>query len=111
MEPKPGIGRRLLASLSYLSILFLIPLVAVDEDDHFCAYHIRHGFMLFILTILGNVIILLIDSLAQGYIYPYLGRAFNIAIVAFCAYGIFNALSGRMRPMWIITPLLERFPL
>lgn len=111
MKPEPGIGARLVASLSYFSILFLIPLVVIDEDNHFGAFHVRHGFMLFVVTIIGNVIILLIDSLAQGYVYPYLGRAFNIAIVAFCAYGVFNALSGRTRPMWIISGLLERFPL
>jgi len=108
---EPGLGARLLAALSYCSILFLIPLVLVDEDNQFGAFHIRHGFMLFVLTIIGNVVLLLIDIVAQGWVYPYAGRLFNIIIVVFCLYGIFNALSGRMRPMWVVSSLLERFPL
>ena len=108
---EPKIGARLVASLSYLNILFLISLVMVDEDDMFGAFHVRYGFMIFCLTIIGNVVLLMLDSLAQGYIYPYAGRAFNILIVVACVYGIINALRGKMRPIWGISYLLEKFPI
>ena len=82
----PGIGERLLMCLSYLNVLFLIPLVFVDEDDRFGAFHVRQGFMIFVVTILGNVILLLIDTLAQGYVYPY--------IYLFCSKGLYLSLNS-----------------
>ena len=89
--------------------MFLIPLVFVEEDDQFGGFHVRHGFMLFVLTIVGNVVLLLLDVPAQGYLYPYVGRLFNIAIVGFCLYGIISALRGRADSMWVVTKLLDKF--
>lgn len=108
-SPSTSIGRRLLMSLSYLSVLFLIPLVLVDENDTYGGFHVRHGFMLFILTIVGNVVLLILDVPAQGYLYPYAGRLFNLIIVGFCAYGIISALRGRADSMWVVTRLLDKF--
>ncbi len=111
MDFHPTVGGRLLACLSYISLLFLVPLVLVSEDDRFMAFHIRHGFMIFVVTIIGNVILLMLDALAQGYLYPYLGRLFNLAIVVACLYGIYLALRGKTSRIWGISDLLERFPI
>jgi|GEM_PF-1047091 len=111
MDFHPTLGGRLVTSLSYLSLLFLVPLVLVSEDDRFSAFHVRHGFMIFVVTILGNVILLMLDTIAQGYLYPYLGRLFNLAIVVACVYGIYLALRGRTSRIWGISDLLERFPI
>ena len=108
---EPNIGTRVLASLSYLSILFIVPLVLVEEDDSFGAYHVRHGFMLFIVTVLANVLFLFLDIITYGYTSRYLGRLFNLAIVVASIYGIASASRGKTNRIVGISHLLEIFPI
>lgn len=102
---------KLLAAVSYLSVLFVVPLVLVEEDDTFTAYHIRHGFMLFIVTILANVLFVFLDIITYGYTSMYLGRLFNIAVVVASIYGMVSALRGKTYRILGISNLLEVFPI
>jgi hypothetical protein len=107
----PSFGARLLVSLSYLSIFFVVPLVFVEEDDSFGAYHVRHGFMIFIVTVLANVLFLALDVITYGYASRYLGRLFNILIVVVCLYGIVSVMRGKTNRLIGISNLLEVFPI
>lgn len=108
---EPKISTKLLASVSYLSVLFVVPLVLVEEDDTFTAYHVRHGFMLFIVAVLANVLFAFLDIITYGYTSMYLGRLFNLAVVAASVYGIVSVLRGKTNRIVGISNLLEVFPI
>jgi len=107
MLEKPKFGARLLFALAYFSVVFLVPLVLVKQDDQFGAFHVRNGFMLFVVTIVGSVLLLLLDELTGGNVYPYVGRLFNFALVVASVYGLISALRGRMDPIWGIHQLVN----
>jgi len=107
----PSLGTKLLAAVSYLSILFVVPLALVEEDDTFTAYHVRHGFMLFIVAVLANVLFVFLDIITYGYTSLYLGRLFNLAIMVASIYGIVSALRGKTNRIIGISNLLEVFPI
>jgi len=88
-----------------------VPLVLIDEDDGFSAFHVRHGFMIFIVTIVGNVFFSIVDVAVNGWASLTLGRAFNVAIVVASLYGLVSALRGKERKIWGISDLLEMFPI
>lgn len=104
----PSWRHRVLVACSYLNIFFIIPLIFVKEEDSFGAYHVYHGFMLFVVTVAINILILVADILAQGHVATYLTPVFNILVVLWSAYGILIAFWGRMSRMWPITNILER---
>ncbi len=107
----PTLGTKFLAAVSYLSILFVVPLALVEEDDTFTAFHVRHGFMLFIVTILANVLFVFLDIITYGYTSLYLGRLFNIVVLVASVYGIVSALRGKSNRIVGISNLLEIFPI
>lgn len=87
-RPKGYQSNRLLAALSYLWILFLLPFIFC-RDDSFALYHARQGLILFAVTTAGQV----------------LGAAFGLSwiVVLMQLYwivkGIGNANAGRMEPL------------
>lgn len=87
-RPKGYQSNRLLAALSYLWILFLLPFIFC-RDDSFALYHARQGLILFAVTTAGQV----------------LGAAFGLSwiVVLMQIYwiikGIGNANAGKMEPL------------
>jgi len=94
-DPKDVEENKVLASLSYISILFLIPLL-VKRESKFCVEHAKQGLALFIvelvLSIIGYIpiigwiifrigwIILFIVSLI-AFIYALQGKFWKIPVV------------------------------
>jgi len=88
-------GNKVIASLSYISILFLIPLL-VKRDSRFCMEHVKQGLVLFIIGVVVGIlrlipvigliiwviggIILFIASLI-GFIYAIQGKFWKIPFV------------------------------
>ncbi len=87
-RPKGYQSNRLLAALSYLWILFLLPFIFC-RDDKFALYHARQGLVLFAVTTAGQV----------------LGAAFGLSwiVILMQIYwiikGIGNANAGKMEPL------------
>ncbi len=52
-----GWGPRLLASLSYLGVLCLVPLL-VNRDDEFVGFHAKQGLILWIWAILALLLVI-----------------------------------------------------
>ena len=82
---------KVIALLSYLGILFLIPLL-IRKDSQFCRYHVNQGLILFI----ANVII----NFASGFI-GLLG-ILSIATLIFMIMGIINCCKGVCAPLPLI---------
>ena len=88
-------GNKLMAAISYIWILFIVPLVAA-KDDAFARYHANQGLLLFLASIVLGII---------GVI-PVIGTIIalvgGIATFVFMILGIINALKGEMKPLPLI---------
>ena len=93
-QVRDGLGRvarsnnKLVAALSYLSLLFLLPRFLCPEDE-FARYHGRQGLTLFIFGVICDVI-------SAMFPIGWLLSLFRL----YCIYkGMSNALNGRMEPL------------
>ncbi|BAL80580.1 hypothetical protein [Caldisericum exile] len=78
---------RYVAAISYVSILFILPLLLV-KDSPFVKEHTKQGFVLFLFEILGSII----------YYFPIYGRVLGGVILVICliisVVGFLVALTG-----------------
>ena len=88
-------NNKLLAAISYIWILFLVPLFAA-KDDAFARYHANQGLVLFLVSVALGIIALI----------PLIGTIISIiggiATFVFMILGIINALKGEMKPLPLI---------
>lgn len=91
---------KLIALLSYLLILFLIPLNMFKKDE-FIQYHAKQGVVLFILAII------LIFTLWL----PILAWVCWLTYLVIWITGIINVLSGKKEPLPVVGLIGERVPL
>jgi uncharacterized membrane protein len=102
-QPTKGAGQKdLTAILSYLGILFLVPLLAC-KDNPFAQFHAKQGLVLFIAEVATMFI---------GWI-PFLG--WFVGMVAWFIWvilsiiGIVNVLGGKQVPLPIIGKFARKF--
>jgi len=91
-----------IAWLSYLGLLFLVPLLA-KKDNKFCKYHVKQGIVLvivWVIFLIPNVIPLL------GQIICGLGY---LACLILAIMGIVQSLGGKYWKMPVIGGLAEKF--
>jgi hypothetical protein len=99
---------RPLAWLSYVSILFLIPLFAL-RGNHYALFHVRQGMILFAYKI-GLIIVSLILSLFV--IGPVVWIVGSIMLFVLCIMGIVMSAQGKFWkcPFWVYE-LAQRLPI
>lgn len=90
-------GSVILAALSYLGILFVLPLIFA-KDDEFALYHSRQGLMLFISLILLNVAASIVG----------MGWLSSLAGLYLIYKGMMNALNKKKEPLPFIGKLFNR---
>jgi uncharacterized membrane protein len=81
---------KVMACLSYLGVLFLVPLLA-KKDSKFAQAHAKQGMALFICEVILAII-------------PYLGWLLELAAVVIAIIGLINALQGKF---WKIPGLYD----
>ena len=92
-------GNKLLAAISYIGILFLVPLLAA-KDDAFARYHANQGLVLFIANIAAAIVGFILGFIPViGIIVAWIIR---IALFVLMILGIINALKGEMKPLPLI---------
>lgn len=79
-EPKDVEDNKVLACLSYVGILFLIPLLA-RKDSKFCQEHARQGMVMFIAGLLIAI--------------PFIGWIWGLVVIAVDIISIINTLQGK----------------
>lgn len=89
-DPKDVEDNKVIAALSYVSLLCLIPLL-VKKDSRFCQEHGKQGLVLFILEVAIWIVGMLIPFLGWFIIAPF----GTILVVVLAIIGIINALSGK----------------
>jgi len=87
-----------MAILAY--ILFLIPLVAVQNRSAFLNFHINQGLNLFIVGVVGSVAL----SFFSLYIFS---NIWSLAILVLAIMGIMSASKNEMKPLPIIGGLFN----
>uniref|UniRef100_A0A7C4GAR2 DUF4870 domain-containing protein n=1 Tax=candidate division WOR-3 bacterium TaxID=2052148 RepID=A0A7C4GAR2_UNCW3 len=91
-----------IAWLSYLGILWLVPLLAAKENS-FCKFHVKQGIML---TILGVAIWIIAWIPFLGWL---LGGLVWLFIIIMAIIGIINAASGKYWKMPLLGGLAENW--
>jgi len=93
---------RLWAALSYLWILFLIPLLT-KKDSSFAQYHAKQGLVLFILSLAISIFIPV--PVIGWFIIAPIGALINLFLVVI---GLINALTGQKKPLPLIGAIAEK---
>lgn len=91
-----NIDNKLLAAVSYISILFLLPLL-VAKDDNFARFHANQGLVLFLVSVLGTTLLGMIPLVGWLLLIPF--GIFNF--ICFIL-GILHALQGEYKEIPII---------
>lgn len=93
---------KILALVSYLSLLFLIPYF-VAPKSRFTRFHVNQGAILFIISFIPTMVFSLLSQI------PFVGALFaicnwvvNIVALVFAILGIINACSGKAKELPII---------
>ena len=85
-------SNKLMAAISYIWILFLVPLFAA-KDDAFARFHANQGLLLFLVSIVLGIIAII----------PFVGAIISaiggVVTFIFMILGIINALKGEMKPL------------
>ena len=85
-------SNKIMAAISYIWILFLVPLFAA-KDDAFARFHANQGLLLFIASIILGIISII------PFVGPIISAIGGIVTFIFMILGIINALKGEMKPL------------
>lgn len=100
-SPPPPSGPQkntLMAILSYLGILVIVPLLTA-KDDPFVKFHIKQGLVLLICYVIGGFVFWV----------PFIGWALWLVLAVFMIMGIMNASAGKEKELPIIGSIARNF--
>lgn len=92
-------NQRLMAILSYLGILFLIPMLSSEKNDPFVKFHLNQGIVLFII---GAIVSFAAAIPFIGWLVGLAGGAFCLVM---CILGVIAAYNMQTKPL----PILSQF--
>ncbi len=87
-----------LAWISYLGILVIIPIL-LQRENRYTKFHIKQGVALLIVSIVWNFV---------WFVVPSIGWIGWSAILIWTVLGIFNALTGRTKPLPLLNAIAEK---
>lgn len=95
------------AALSYVGILFILPLLVNGGQSRYAKYHANQGFILFLLNIVIGVVNAILGNI------PVLGGIVSVllslASLALMILGIINAVNGKAKQLPLIGGLFHVF--
>ena len=100
-------NNKIWAALSYVGILFILPLLVNGGQSRYAKYHANQGFILFLaeaVVIIANAILGKIPLLGG-----ILSALLSLAILALIIIGILNAANGKAKQLPLIGNLLHVF--
>ncbi len=93
-----------MAILSYIGILFLVPLFA-SKDSPYAKYHTNQGLILFLAEVIWNVVLgvfrAILNLIDLGFLANILS-IFSLAFLALMIIGIINAVNGKAKDLPVI---------
>lgn len=93
---------KVMALLSYLWILFLVPLFAA-KDSKFARFHANQGIILAIIETVVSILFGILGNIPFiGWIFSILSGLFDLVCLIFVFLGIYNAATGKAKELPII---------
>jgi uncharacterized membrane protein len=99
-EQKDIEENRAVAYLSYIGILFLVPLLAKPESK-FCKFHAKQGLVLTLGWVAGGFLMFLFG----------LGALIHLAVLIFSIIGLVNVSNGEFKKLPLVGDWAEKFNL
>jgi len=96
-DQKDVTENRAITYLSYLGILFLVPLL-VKKESKFAVFHAKQGLVMTVAWFLGSFL----------YVFLGLGILVHLALVIFSIMGLVSVNNGEMKKLPIIGDLAEK---
>lgn len=99
-----------MALLSYIGILFIIPLLAA-KDSKFAKFHVNQGIVLFIADLVCGLAVGIVSAILRFipivrlFLPAVLTTLVSLAALAFMIIGILNAVNGRAKELPLIGSL------
>jgi len=100
IDPKDIDQEKAIAALSYVWVLFLIPLLGKRENK-FCQFHAKQGLVLFLIEVVGWLVFWI----------PVIGWLLFLVVVILAIVGILKALSGKYWEMPILGQYAKKIKL
>lgn len=106
-DPRDVQQTKSIAWLSYLGILFLIPMFVYKESPY-TKFHVNQGIVLCILDVAGGVVLGIVSAIlwwipfVGGIISGLLSLTFGVFVLVLMILGIINAATGKAAPLPII---------
>ena len=95
------------AALSYVGILFILPLLVNGGQSRYAKYHANQGFILFLADVVAGIVGAILGKI------PVLGgilsALISLATLALMIIGILNAANGKAKQLPLIGNLLHVF--
>lgn len=106
-DPQDVQANKAIACLSYLGILFFLPLVVNGGNSRYGKFHANQAFILFLAGIVVGVVGAILGLI------PYLGALLawllRLALFALTIYGMVNAGTGKAKELPLVGGLLHVF--
>ncbi|MFA6604009.1 MAG: hypothetical protein WCT10_04200 [Patescibacteria group bacterium] len=77
-------NNKLMAAISYIGVLFLIPLLTEAKNDEFVKFHVRQGIALFLVWVVASFIVWI----------PFIGQMTCLALVVLSIFAAVKAYQG-----------------
>lgn len=91
VDQKDVAENKTVACLSYIWILFLIPLLG-KKDSKFCQWHAKQGLILFLVEVIGSLIFWI----------PFFGWLALILVIILAVMGVLKTLAGEYWEMPVL---------
>lgn len=95
------------AALSYVGILFILPLLINNGQSRYAKYHANQGFILFLTGIVCGIASAILGLIPV--IGGILSALLSLALLALMIIGIINAVNGKAKQLPLIGSLLHVF--
>lgn len=86
---------------SYLSFLFIIPLIACPNSKY-AKFHVNQGIILCILNVLFSALMKLFEYLSNTIFFDITETGLDVCILMLTIYGIYNAATGKVKKLPVI---------
>jgi uncharacterized membrane protein len=105
--PQPAAGGsndKLMSILSYIGILFIVPLITGDyKKSEFVKFHLNQGIVLCICAVVGSVALNIVAAIVD--FLWFLGSLWSLAVLILVILGIVNAANNKQEPLPVIGTL------
>jgi len=107
---------KIMAILSYLWILFLIPLIT-SKDNKFVMFHVEQGIVLFIISVVAGVVSVIIDGVIGHIIgFTFCGGGIiylvvRLLVLILIIMGVLNAAQGKVAKLPVVGDFGSKFNL